>query len=158
MLRIYIRFFNSHLPSSSSGSILLRLSKTYRYPSWGNFGLTLLPTRLSAIYVIGYKRKWKKYFLMLRKTLPLSPKIQKYTQSPLKTNVQHLLPSFKKTVAILKNIRARWKTHSSRDNHVCVLRNIVIKQIALAQKRLSAKTVAPNGPIPRMDKLRPGIT
>ena len=61
---------------------------------------------------------------MLRKTLPVSPKIQKYAQSRPKANVE-FVAFFKKAAAFLKNIRARWKTHSYGDNDV-----IVIKQIS----------------------------
>jgi len=56
---------------------------------------------------------------------------------------------FKKTVALLKNIRARWKTHNFRDNDVCV---IVINHLSGSAKIawrqiVVAKTVAPNSPI-----------
>jgi len=36
-----------------------------------------------------------------------------------------------KAVAFLKNIRARWKTHSSKDNELCVT---AIKQISASAK------------------------
>jgi len=48
---------------------------------------------------------------------------------------------FKKTLAFLQKIRARWKTHSSRDSDLSVL---VIKQIALAPKWFSVIWPAPN--------------
>jgi len=37
----------------------------------------------------------------------------------------------KKAVAFLKNIRAKWKTHSPGDNDVCV---IAVKQIGASAK------------------------
>jgi len=40
--------------NSSNGSLLLRLAKMCKYPSFENFDLTLLLKRYSAIYVIGY--------------------------------------------------------------------------------------------------------
>jgi len=60
---------------------------------------------------------------MLRRTFR---KIQKCAQSHPKAKAQAFCLIWK-AVAFLKNIRARWKTHSSRDNDVCV---IVIKQIS----------------------------
>jgi len=49
----------------------------------------------------------------------------------IKTNTQRLLHSFTKAAAFLEKIQARWKTHNSGDNDVCV---IVIKQISASAK------------------------
>jgi len=56
----FTSFFNSHLQNSSNGSLLLRLSKTYRDPSWKTL---VYPSRCSAICDIGYARKCKEDFL-----------------------------------------------------------------------------------------------
>jgi len=76
----------------------------------GNFDLSPLQRKFSAIRVIGYTWKRKEDYFMLRKTLPQSPKIQKYAQSQLKTNAQHLLPTLRKQLPT-------WKTSEQDGKH-----------------------------------------
>jgi len=57
---------------------------------------------------------------VLRKALRSSPELKKYAQ-PISRQTIPLVAFFKKIVAFLKNSRARWKTHSSRGNVVCVI-------------------------------------
>jgi len=51
--------FNYHFQNSSNGSLLLSLSKPYRYQWLESFVWSFLLRRLSAIYVSGYTGKWR---------------------------------------------------------------------------------------------------
>jgi len=57
MFPIYIRFSIRISKTVAMGHFCCVYQKTYRYPTWENYGLSFLLRTFSAIYVIGYTPK-----------------------------------------------------------------------------------------------------